>query len=129
MDKVLLASSVVGGWVAFLFGGWHISLTVLGVFMAIDILTGIMKAIVTKELNSKIGYKGYMKKVGIMFAVILANMIDLLTGGEFLFRSMTVLFFVGLEALSIVENLGRIGVPLPEQLTKYLAQLSNKNEK
>lgn len=126
IEKILLASSVVGGWLAFLIGGWHISLTVLAVFMAIDIITGIMKAMVTKEINSKIGYKGFIRKAGIMLVIIIANLLDLLTGAEFLFRSMAVLFYIGLESLSIIENLGHIGVPLPEAITKYLKQLSNE---
>lgn len=92
--------------------------------MAIDIITGIMKAIVKKELTSKIGYKGFIRKAGIMLVIIIANLLDMLTGSEFLFRSMAVLFYIGLESLSIIENLGHIGVPLPEQITKYLKQLS-----
>lgn len=94
--------------------------------MAIDIITGVMKAIVTKKVNSKIGYKGFIRKTGIMLVIIIANLLDMLTGSEFLFRSMAVLFYIGLESLSIIENLGHIGVPLPEQIKKYLTQLSNE---
>src|SRR5690606_30971093 len=101
IEKLLLISSVVGGWLAFLIGGWHVSLTVLMVFMAIDLITGIMKAMVHKELTSKIGYKGFLRKVGIMLAIIIANLLDVLTGAEFLFRNMAVLFYIGLESLSI----------------------------
>lgn len=128
IEKILLFSSVIGGWLAFLIGGWHISLTILAIFMVIDIVTGIMKAIVTKELTSKIGYKGFIRKAGIMLVIIIANLLDLLTGSEFLFRSMAVLFYIGLESLSIIENFGKIGVPLPDQLTKYLKQLSNEGK-
>jgi len=124
IEKLLLSSSIIGGWLAFLIGGWHISLTVLAVFMAIDIITGIFKAIVTRQLNSKIGYKGFIRKAGIMLVIIIANLLDLLTGAEFLFRSMAILFYIGLESLSIVENLGHIGVPLPDAIKKYLKQLS-----
>ena len=126
IEKLLLASSVIGGWLAFLIGGWHVSLTVLAVFMAIDIITGVFKAIVIKKLNSKIGYKGFIRKAGIMLVIIIANLLDMLTGSEFLFRSMAVLFYIGLESVSIIENLGHIGVPLPEQITKYLKQLSDE---
>lgn len=96
--------------------------------MAIDIVTGIMKAFVTKEVNSKMGYKGFIRKAGIMLVIIIANLLDVLTGSEFLFRSMAVLFYIGLESLSIIENLGKIGVPLPEQITKFLKQLSNEGK-
>lgn len=93
--------------------------------MLIDIVTGVLKAIVKRELNSKIGYKGFIRKAGIMLVVIIANLLDLLTGYEFLFRNIAVLFYIGLEGLSIFENLGHIGVPLPRKLTKYLTQLSD----
>ena len=92
--------------------------------MAIDIITGVFKAIVTRQLNSKIGYKGFIRKAGIFLVIIIANLLDLLTGAEFLFRSMAILFYIGLESLSIVENLGHIGVPFPEAIKKYLKQLS-----
>ena len=94
--------------------------------MCIDIVTGIFKAIVTRQLNSKIGYKGFIRKAGIMLVIIIANLLDLLTGAEFLFRSMAILFYIGLESLSIVENLGHIGVPLPDHIKRYLKQLSNE---
>lgn len=126
IEKLLLTSSVIGGWLGFLVGGWHISLTVLALFLGIDILTGIMKAIVTKKMDSKIGYKGFIRKGGIMLVIIIANLLDLLIGYEFLFRNIAVLFYIGLESLSIIENLGHIGVPLPEAITKYLKQLSHE---
>ncbi|GKV65591.1 MULTISPECIES: holin family protein [unclassified Sporosarcina] len=128
MEKLLLASSIIGSWLAFLIGGWHASLTVLCIFMCIDIVTGIMKAFVTKQVNSKIGYVGFVRKAGIMLAIIIANLLDVLTGSEFLFRNLAVLFYIGLESISIIENLGHIGVPLPEQITKYLKQLSNEGK-
>ena len=126
MEKSLLILSVIGSWFAFLLGEWHISLTVLALFMAIDIVTGVMRAMVTRSVNSKMGYKGFIRKAGIMLVIIIANLLDLLTNGEFLFRNLTVLFYVSLESVSIIENLGHIGVPLPEQISKYLKQLSDK---
>lgn len=87
-----------------------------------------MKGIVTKKVDSKIGYKGFIRKAGIMLVIIIANLLDLLTGAQFLFRSMAILFYIGLESISIIENLGHIGVPLPEQIKKYLQQLSDEGE-
>lgn len=96
--------------------------------MVIDIITGIFKGIVTKKMDSKVGYKGFIRKAGIMLVIIIANLLDLLTGAQFLFRSMAVLFYIGLESLSIIENLGHIGVPLPDQIKKYLKQLSEEGK-
>ncbi|WP_280516976.1 phage holin family protein [Lederbergia sp. NSJ-179] len=128
IEKIILICSFLLSSISFLIGTWHISLTVLAVFMAIDIITGIFKGIVTKKMDSKVGYRGFIRKAGIMLVIIIANLLDLLTGAEFLFRSMAVLFYIGLESLSIIENLGHIGVPLPQQIKKYLKQLSEEGK-
>ncbi|MEV9639667.1 phage holin family protein [Mammaliicoccus sciuri] len=128
MEKLLFLLSVIGSWLAFLVGGWHISLTVLVVFMIIEIVTSFLKAITMREIDSVNGYKNFIKKFGIILAIIMANMADLLTGSDLLFRSVTILFFIGLIGLEIIENLGHIGVPLPVQLTKYLQQISNEGK-
>lgn len=129
IEKLLFTWALLGGWFAFLIGEWHISLTVLAIFLLIDMITGIMKALVTKKMDSKIGYKGFIRKAGIMLVIIIANLLDLLTGYEFLFRNIAILFYIGLESLSIVENMGHIGVPLPKMITKYLKQLSQQGNK
>ncbi|MBY0221954.1 phage holin family protein [Sporosarcina aquimarina] len=128
MEKLLFLLSVIGSWLAFLVGGWHISLTVLVVFMIIEIVTSFLKAITMREIDSVNGYKNFIKKFGIILAIIMANMADLLTGSDLLFRSVTILFFIGLIGLEIIENLGHIGVPLPAQLTKYLQQISDEGK-
>lgn len=128
IEKLYIILASLSTTFAFLIGDWHISLTVLAVFMAIDIITGILKALVTKKMDSKIGYKGFIRKAGIMLVIIIANLLDLLTGSEFLFRSMAILFYIGLESLSITENLGHLGVPLPETITKYLQQLAKERK-
>lgn len=124
--KTLLAFG--GTTVAFLFGGWTVALTILCVFMAIDIITGIMKGAVKGSLRSAIGYKGMLKKAGMMLVVILAHMLDLMVGGLPVFRTMAVYFYIGNEGLSILENLGQIGVPIPNAIAKYIKQLSKKGE-
>lgn len=126
MEKLFIILATTSAGLSFIIGDWGISLTVLFIFMVIDILTGVMKVLVTKEVDSKIGYKGFIRKAGIMLVIIIANLLDLLTGSEFLFRSMAILFYIGLESLSIIENLGKIGVPLPQAIKKYLQQLTKE---
>jgi toxin secretion/phage lysis holin len=99
------------------------SLTVLTVFVAIDIVTGIMKATVTKKVNSKMGYKGFIRKAGIMLVIIIANLLDMLTGSEFLFRSMVVLlYWLGITYLQRIEMETK-GIQLTQQeLIIYLQE-------
>jgi len=125
IEKLIITLAL---WFAFLLGEWHISLTVLFIFMAIVAITSIFKAIITKEVDSSKVYKEIIKNVGVFLAIILANMLDLLTGSELLFRSMTILFFVGWIGVRIIENLGHMGVPLPKKLTQYLTQLSEEGK-
>jgi len=62
-----------------------------------------------------------------MLVVIIANLLDLLTvGGIPVFRTMAVFFYIGMEGLSITENLTKTGVPLPKAMTRYIEQLSKE---
>jgi toxin secretion/phage lysis holin len=122
-----LALSICGTIITFLVGGWAVSLTVLCVFMAIDIITGVMKGAIIGGLRSSIGYKGMLKKSAIMLVIILAHMLDLMIGGLPVFRTMATYFYIGNEGLSILENLGQMGVPVPKGIAKYIKQLSKKD--
>ncbi|WP_342598791.1 phage holin family protein [Psychrobacillus sp. FSL H8-0483] len=127
IEKLLFGLTFLGTFFAFLIGGWHISLTILVAFMVIDIVTGLIKAAIQKKLNSKVSYRGFLKKTSIMLVIIIANLLDVLTAsGVPVFRTMAVFFYIGMEGLSIVENLGHIGIPLPSGITKYIEQLSKE---
>lgn len=135
MDKITFALSLVGTWFMYLIGGWQLLLTILVVFMFIDITTGIIKALIQKKLNSKIGYKGFLKKATIMLVIILANWLDILTTSDVpVFKTLAIYFYIGMEGLSILENLNQIGVPIPKAISKYINHIakeekSKKNEK
>lgn len=126
MEKLLFTVSWLGGWFMFLLGDWHVSLTVLFIFLIIGGVTAFFKAIIIREINSHDAYKKIIKKIGIVLAIVVANLLDILTGSEFLFRNMAIFFFVGLIGLEIIENFIIMGVPIPEPITKYLSQLTNK---
>lgn len=129
MEKLSLYLMVGGTGISFLFGQWHISLTILVSLMTLDLITGITKACINGKWRSAIGFKGFMKKVGIMVAIIIANFVDVLSGsGIPVFRTMAVFFYIGLEGGSIIENLHQMGVPIPKGVAKYFEQLSKKED-
>ncbi len=131
MEKLFIyILAICGTSITFLFGAWHISLTILIVFMVIDILTGLIKSASERKLSSNLAFKGFLKKATIMLVIIIANLLDILTvAGAPVFRTMAIFFYIGMEGLSITENLTRIGVPLPKAMTEYISELSKEEHK
>jgi len=129
-DTFISSVAAVGaGIVSTLLGGWDKSLEILLIFIVLDYLTGMGAAFKTKTLKSSIGYEGILKKGMIFLVVILATQLDRLTGNTTtVFRTSTAFFFVANEGLSMLENVGEMGVKLPKFLTSALAKLSQKND-
>lgn len=131
LGVLALAGSAAAG----LLGGWDAALQTLVVCMAVDYITGMLVAGVfhhsaktaSGNLDSRAGFKGLCKKGAILLAVLVAARLDVLLGGSYA-RTAVVLFFVGNEGLSILENLGLMGVPYPAFLKNALAALKKKNE-
>lgn len=113
---------------AYLFGGFDAALLTLGIVMALDYITGICKAIKQKKLNSKAGLLGILKKFGYLVIVALAVVIDRMAGDTGVVRTMVIYFFVANDGLSIIENWGAMGLPLPKKLFEVLEQLKNEND-
>ena len=110
-------------------GGWDIAIQSLLVFIVVDYITGVLKAIYNKELNSAVGVKGIIKKVGYLLVVSISVLLDKIAGNTGAIRNIVIYFFVANEGLSILENWGNLGLPLPKQLTEALEQLKNNNSK
>ncbi len=111
----------------YLFGGWDVALIVLVGFMAIDYLTGVAVAIVNKKLSSHIGFIGLIKKLFIVLMLIMAVMLDrLVNGGQWIFRTLVAYFYIANEGISIVENVARLGVPIPQRIVEILEQIKEK---
>ncbi|MFU0784575.1 holin family protein [Clostridium sp.] len=126
MNKHLFNTIVagVGSMLTYLFGGWDTCLIVLVIFMALDYITGLVSAYLQCKLNSKIGYKGIAKKASILVVLVVAVLLDrLLNSGIWVFRTLVCYFYIANEGISILENCGKCGLPLPEKLTKALEQL------
>lgn len=98
--------------------------------MIADYITGVMCAIVDKKLSSEIGFRGIFKKVLIFVLVGIGHMIDInLIGDGSVLRTAIIFFYCSNEGVSMLENVGRLGLPIPEKLKDILAQLHNKGGK
>lgn len=112
----------------YLIGGFDIAIQSLLIVMVVDYLTGIASAIYNKELSSKIGFKGILKKFSYLCVVALSVVIDNLTGQSGLIRTLVIYFFVANDGLSIIENMAEMGVKLPQKLIDALEQIKKKGE-
>ena len=98
--------------------------------MVADYITGVMCAIVEKKLSSEIGFKGIFKKVLIFILVGVGHLIDTnLIGDGSVLRTAIIFFYCSNEGVSMLENAGRLGLPIPEKLKDILVQLHNKGGK
>lgn len=131
MEKtVQCISAAFGAVIGFLFGEVSGLLIALVFLMVIDYITGIIKAYYKHELSSEIGFKGIFKKIIILCLVSVAHMIDLyVIGSSAVIMSATIMFYIGNEGISILENAADIDIPLPPALIKSLRQISESQKK
>ena len=125
----------VGAAIADLFGGWNASLTTLIIFMIIDYVSGLIVAGVFKAstktesgaLESNAGWKGLFKKGMTLLLVLIAYRLDLAIGTNYI-RDAVCIGFIANESISIIENAGLMGIPIPAAVTKAIDILKNKSE-
>lgn len=120
--------SVILTTFVYLLGGVDIALQSLLIVIVIDYLTGIASAIYNKELSSKVGFKGIIKKFCYLLVVALSVVIDNLLGQSGLIRSLVIYFFVANDGLSIIENMAEMNIKLPQKLIDALEQIKKKGE-
>lgn len=126
--KIIVAA--IGTGITWLFGAWDTALIVLVSFMALDYLTGVLRAWINKEVSSDIGLKGIARKTVIFIVLIVAVLLDrLLNTGTWVFRTLICYFYIANESISLLENCSSIGLPIPEQLKEALIQLKEGNKK
>lgn len=118
--------ATLGTLLTWLFGSWDLALKVLVSFMVIDYLTGVIVAYINQEIDSKVGFVGLLKKALILVILTVSVLLDRLIGQGWVFRTVTVYFFVANEGISILENVSKTGLPLPEKLLGALSQLKNE---
>jgi len=134
-DKIVKLLAGIAGGIAGLFGGWDLMLQVLLIFMVVDYVTSWIVATLgnsvktkTGHLDSRISWKGILKKGLALAVVLLGAMLDKAIGQQAAFRNMAVWFYVANEGLSILENLALAGVPFPAGIKNILEQLREKND-
>jgi toxin secretion/phage lysis holin len=117
-------SAGIGGILGEYLGSFDSLMYALMAFIVTDYITGLMCAIVERNLSSEIGFRGICHKVFILMLVGVANVIDVnVIGGGCVLRSAVIFFYISNEGISIIENAARIGLPVPEKLTSILKQL------
>ena len=135
-NGVLAALAAAGSWIANALGGWDASMQVLVALMVADYLTGVLVAAVWHKssksssgtLNSVAGFKGILKKCAILLLVWIGVLLDDATGANYI-RMAVILFFIGNEGISLLENLGLMGVPFPAFLRRALEALRDQGDK
>ena len=123
------AFTALGGWLGWFLGGCDGLIYALIAFVVIDYITGLMCAVVNKQLSSEIGFKGIFRKVLIFMLVGVGNIVDKqLIGSGSVIRTAVVFFYLSNEGISIIENAGILGLPIPQKLKDVLAQLKGKGD-
>ena len=125
----------VGGFIASLFGGWDTALATLLIFMAVDYATGLIVAGVFHKsqktengaLESRAGWKGLCRKGTSLLVVLVAYRLDLVIGSNFV-KDATIIAFIANETISIIENAGLMGAPIPDVIVKAIDVLKQKGE-
>lgn len=129
INWVSISLAAIGTFFNYIFGGWDIVMIVLLAFIVLDYLTGVIGAIIDKSLSSEIGAKGIAKKALIIVVLIVAVMLDrLVNDGTWVFRTLVCYFYIANEGISILENVAKMGGPVPDKLIDVLKQIKNKDK-
>ena len=134
-EKLCALVGVAGSFIAGMFGGWGSGLVTLLIFMAADYISGILVAAVFKKspkssggtLESRAGFKGLCRKCMTLVFVMIAYRLDLMLSTNYI-RDMVVIAFIANELISLVENAGLMGVPIPQIISKSVDILMKKSE-
>lgn len=127
------ALTVLFGWVVssfvYLVGGIDHLFIAVTIFVVLDYLTGVLSAWYLKELSSRTGWWGLARKSLTLVFVIVAHQLDLVAGNENNFmRNAMLMFIIGTEGISIFENMGKMGLPVPKFITSALTKLRGDGE-
>lgn len=122
--------AAIGGWLGWFLGGCDGLLIALLAFVAVDYVTGVMCAVVDKKLSSSVGFKGIFKKILIFALVGVGHILDtMVIGIGSVLRTAIIFFYLSNEGISLIENAGHLGLPIPAKLKTVLEQLHDRAEK
>lgn len=128
-NVIQLVFAAIGGWLGWFLGGCDGLLFALIAFVAVDYITGVMCAIVDKNLSSAVGFKGICRKVLIFLLVGIAHILDVqVIGTGSVLRTAIIFFYLSNEGVSLLENAAHLGLPVPERLKEVLQQLHDRAE-
>ena len=120
----------VGGWLGYFLGGCDGLLYALVLFVVVDYITGVMCAAADHKLSSEVGFKGICRKVLIFLLVGIGHVLDAqIIGTGSVLRTALIFFYLSNEGVSLLENAGHLGLPIPEKLKVVLEQLHDRAEK
>lgn len=129
-NTIQLIFTAIGGWLGYFLGGCDGLLYALVIFVVVDYITGVMCAINDKTLSSSVGFRGICRKVLIFLLVGIANILDVqVIGTGSVLRTAVIFFYISNEGISLLENAGHLGLPIPEKIKVVLEQLHDRAEK
>lgn len=128
-NGIQLVFTAIGGWLGWFIGGLDGFIYALIAFVVIDYMTGLMAAAVERKLSSEVGFRGIFKKILIFMLVGIGSILDRqIIGDGSVLRTAVIFFYISNEGISIIENAGRIGLPVPKKLMDILEQLKSKED-
>ena len=126
-NMIQLVFTAIGGWLGWFLGGCDGLLFALIAFVVIDYITGVMCAVSDHTLSSEVGFRGICRKVVIFLLVGIANILDVqVIGTGSVLRTAVIFFYISNEGVSLLENAGHLGLPIPQKLKDILAQLHDR---
>ena len=126
---IQLTFAALGGWLGWFLGGCDGLLYALLVFVVVDYVTGGLCAINDKALSSEVGFRGLCRKVLIFALVAIGHILDIyVIGNGSVLRTAVIFFYMSNEGISILENAGHLGLPIPDQLRLVLEQLHDRED-
>lgn len=129
VDALRIAAAGIGGIVTYIWGPWDALIVALVAMVIIDYITGVIKAAVQGKLSSAVGFRGLLKKVAIFLLVAVGVMVDrVIPATNEAVRSAVIFFYIANEGLSILENAGELGLPLPAALKSRLRRCRTKKK-
>ena len=129
-NGIQIVFTMIGGWLGYFLGGCDGLLIALVMFVVMDYISGVMCAIADKTLSSEVGFKGICRKVLIFVLVGIANILDVqVIGTGSVLRTAVIFFYIYNEGISLLENAGYLGLPIPEKIKTVLEQLHDRAER
>lgn len=129
MEVAKVIVSAVATLSTFLLGGFDLPIRLLLIALVIDFITGLIRSGIRGEINSSIGFKGLLKKVGKLCIVVVAVIVDYATNAQGAVRLFVIYYIMATELISVIENLGEADVPIPKKLKDLILKFKEDNDK